>query len=203
LGKLRAFERDVLRALESVASDVAQFLSPRTEDENVRRTWTVTFATLGAEASDAAARLADAGNLRMVMLLVRSLYEYTNKATYYANRLGEAREDARKGWKFRERMLEVALSDFLPTVEPLSAETKVKTTPVSNVVDAVAAPATGKGTDAGLLYTLVRLSPTAHDADVDALLNRWKAFDAPLLAFKNRYIAEAGFEQAALDCLGT
>jgi hypothetical protein len=227
------------------------------------------LATLGAEATESALLLADSGHLRMVITLVRSLYEYSNKITYYANHIDEARLDAQQGWTFRERMIEVGLSDFTPNVEPLSRETKVKHTNISQIVNAIAERAMSADSDTGqrykrhyhdgfyayasaishgsqgaineivrfephdsecpeqvwlmkrpdelkviahaqiafqswqLLFTLTRFSPIAHNVDVEGLLDRWKTFDAPLLAFKNAHIAAVGYEQATLDCLGT
>lgn len=149
LGKIRAFERDVQAALETVALEASRYTDPLSETENVRRTWTSTLATLGAEATDAAIALVDRGDLRMVMLLVRSLYEYSNKATYYSNHIDEARLDARAAWAFRVRMIEVAISDFSPTVEPLDRENKVKVTPISNIVNAITERVAASGTDAG------------------------------------------------------
>ncbi len=269
LSRLRVLERDIVAALEVVAEEVSQYTIVRSDEENARRTWTITLATLGAEAVESALSLADSGNLRMVFLLVRSLYEYANKITYYKNNVKEAFTDARQGWTFRERMMEVALSDFVPAVEPLSQETRIKLTGISRIVDAIADRAKAKGNHHGerfkrhyhegfyayasaiahggpgaindivgfepgegehrtqvwykrrpdklkviahsqiafqgwlLLFTLTDFSPVAHKVDVAGLLERWKAFDEPLLAFKNAHIAEVGFEQAVLDCLGT
>jgi hypothetical protein len=166
-------------------------------------------------------------------------------------------------------MIEVALSDFTPSVEPLSKATQVKHANISQIVNAIAERATSAESDTGqrfkrhyhdgfyahasaishggqgaineivrlephdnerpkqvwimkrpdelkviahaqiafqswqLLFTLTRFSPIVHNIDVDGLLDRWKTFDAPLLAFKNAHIAAVGYEQAALDFLGT
>jgi hypothetical protein len=137
LTRLRELEREVIAALNTVAEEASYAASEPTSEANVRRSWTLLHATLGAEAAESARLLADNEHLRMVIVLVRSLYEYSNKISYYANHLPEALSDAKDGWKFRERMMEVALSDFVPTIEPLSKETKIKHANIAQIVDSI------------------------------------------------------------------